>query len=279
MLIVAKRVSIAEMIVASAPIGCWDNSTRGLDAASALQFVKTLRTSADIFGTTHAVSIYQASQSVYDVFDKVMVLYEGREIFFGPVGSAKDYFLRMGWDCQPRQTTGDFLTSVTSHLSRKPRPSYESRVPRSADDFEMHWKLSDEYAAVQREISLSGEEALRGAADIQFKESRRAVQSRHLWSKSRYTVSIPMQLKICTKRSYQRLWNDKISTVTVVFGQIVMALIVGSVFFGTANNTASFFARGSTLFFAVLLNALIAVTEINDLYQQRPIVIKQKSYA
>lgn len=36
---------------------------------------------------------------------------------------------------------------------------------------------------------------------------------------------------------------------------------------------------GATLFFAILLNALISITEINSLYDQRPIVEKQASYA
>jgi ATP-binding cassette subfamily G (WHITE) protein 2 (PDR) len=274
-----KRVSIAEMILSSAPIGCWDNSTRGLDAAMALQFVQTLRTSADIFGTTHAVSIYQASQAIYEVFDKVTVLYEGRQIFFGSTSSAKAYFEEMGWYCPPRQTTADFLTSVTSHLSRRPQKGYEERLPRSADDFAKYWQGSHHYKALQNEIDSHKVEAFRTAADIQFKSSRRATQARYLSSKSRYIVSIPMQLMICTRRAYQRLWNDKVSTLTVVAGQIIMALIVGSVFYGTPDNTNSFFARGSTLFFAILLNALIAVTEINNLYQQRPIVEKQASYA
>jgi len=38
-------------------------------------------------------------------------------------------------------------------------------------------------------------------------------------------------------------------------------------------------AKGSVLFFAVLLNALSAISEINSLYAQRPIVEKHKSYA
>jgi hypothetical protein len=44
-----------------------DNSTRGLDSATALKFVKTLRTSSSIIGTTSIVAIYQASQTAYDV--------------------------------------------------------------------------------------------------------------------------------------------------------------------------------------------------------------------
>jgi ATP-binding cassette subfamily G (WHITE) protein 2 (PDR) len=49
------------------PLQCWDNSTRGLDSATALDFVKTLRTSTDLTGATAIVALYQASQSIYDV--------------------------------------------------------------------------------------------------------------------------------------------------------------------------------------------------------------------
>jgi len=105
------------------------------------------------------------------------------------------------------------------------------------------------------------------------------MQANHVRPESPYTVSIPMQVKYCTQRAYQRLWNDKTSTVTTIVGQIVMALIIGSIFYGTRNDTSSFFQKGGVLFFAVLLNALIAISEINTLYSQRPIVEKQASYA
>ena len=59
----------------------------------------------------------------------------------------------------------------------------------------------------------------------------------------------------------------------------VMALIIGSVFYGTPQATAGFQSKAATLFFAVLLNALAAIAEINNLYAQRPIVEKHKSYA
>jgi len=88
-----------------------------------------------------------------------------------------------------------------------------------------------------------------------------------------------MQVKLCTVRAYQRLWNDKASTISTVLGQIMQALIIGSVFYGTPLSTGSFFSKGSVLFFAVLLNALQSIVEINSLYEQRPIVEKHASYA
>jgi ATP-binding cassette, subfamily G (WHITE), member 2, PDR len=62
-----KRVSIAECTLSFSPIQCWDNSTRGLDSANALEFIRTVRMGADAGGSTAMVSVYQCSQSSYDV--------------------------------------------------------------------------------------------------------------------------------------------------------------------------------------------------------------------
>lgn len=62
-----KRVTIAEAALSYSPLQCWDNSTRGLDSANALEFCRTLRIQADILGTTACVALYQASQDAYNV--------------------------------------------------------------------------------------------------------------------------------------------------------------------------------------------------------------------
>ena len=45
----------------------WDNSTRGLDSANALEFMKMLRLGAESSGCTPFVTIYQCSQNAYNV--------------------------------------------------------------------------------------------------------------------------------------------------------------------------------------------------------------------
>ncbi|KAJ2965290.1 hypothetical protein NQ176_g10687 [Zarea fungicola] len=69
-----KRVSIAEMLLAGSPVCAWDNSTRGLDSATAFKFVQCLRMMTEIGDAVCAVAIYQASQAIYDLFDKATVL-------------------------------------------------------------------------------------------------------------------------------------------------------------------------------------------------------------
>lgn len=111
------------------------SSTRGLDAANAVEFCKTLRLQSELFGQTCAVSMYQAPQSAYELFDKALVLYQGRQIYFGPGSQAKAYFERLGFACPPQQTTSDFLTSMTFPIERVPPPrvqptAYGRRVRR-----------------------------------------------------------------------------------------------------------------------------------------------------
>jgi len=275
-----KRVSIAEMALTASPLAAWDNSTRGLDSATALKFVSSLRILADLAGSSHAVAIYQASQSIYDIFDKTILLYEGREIYFGPANKARQFFETQGWYCPPRQTTGDFLTSITNASERQCREGMENQVPRTVEDFERYWRESAEFKTLKRDMDAYEQEFPAGPAAAQgLQERKQAVQAAHTRSKSPYLISIPMQIKLNTKRAYQRIMMDKSSTLTTIFAQVVMALIVGSLFYGSLPATQYISSLGGALFFAVLLNALIAISEINALYSQRPIVEKHKSYA
>ncbi|KAJ9635209.1 Multidrug resistance protein [Coniosporium tulheliwenetii] len=275
-----KRVSIAEAALSASPLQCWDNSTRGLDSANAIEFCKTLRMSTELMGATACVAIYQAPQAAYDIFDKVVVLYEGREIYFGRTESAKQYFVNMGFHCPDRQTTADFLTSMTSPAERVIREGFENRVPRTSDDFAAAWKNSPERAQLLREIEEYNERyPIGGEALERFKASRQAQQSKHQRVKSPYTLSYGQQISLCLWRGFQRLKGDPSLTFTQLFGNVIMALIIGSVFYNLPENTNSFYQRGAILFFAVLLNAFGSALEILTLYAQRPIVEKHARYA
>src|SRR5690606_11320909 len=121
----------------------------------------------ELFGQTCAVSIYQAPQSAYDLFDKALVIYEGRQIFFGPTDTAKEYFVNLGFECPPRQTTPDFLTSMTAPDERLVRKGWEGRVPRSPGEFAACWAKSQEYQRLQTEIAAYKERYPLGVADAQ----------------------------------------------------------------------------------------------------------------
>lgn len=216
-----KRVSIAEAALGGSPLQCWDNSTRGLDSATALEFVKTLKNSTELTGSTAVVAIYQASQTIYDLFDKVAVLYEGRQIYFGDINAAKTFFINLGFDCPPRQTTADFLTSITSPAERIVRLGFEGRTPHTPDEFAAVWQSSEDRALLLREIDqFDAEFPIGGQALEDFKHSRKAIQAKGQRLKSPYTISLPMQIKLCVERGFQRLRGDMTIFLTGLIGML-----------------------------------------------------------
>jgi ATP-binding cassette subfamily G (WHITE) protein 2 (PDR) len=135
--------------------------------------------SADLAGTTSCVAIYQAPQSAYDVFDKVVLLYEGYQIYFGRTVDAKRYFENMGFTCPERQTDGDFLTSMTSPEERVVKPGWESRVPKTASEFAEVWNASRDRQLLLGQIDAYKERFAIGGEHLeQFKKSRQAQQSK-----------------------------------------------------------------------------------------------------
>ena len=202
------------------------------------------------------------------------------KIFFGRTTDAKQYFVNMGFHCPDRQTTPDFLTSMTSPIERVVEEGWENRTPRTPDEFALRWKESKERAALLGEIDTYDKEHAIGGPSLQtFKESRRKQISKRQRIKSPYTLSYFGQVGLCLQRGFQRLKADPSLTFTQLFANTVMALVVSSVFYNLDNTTASFFSRSALLFFAILLNAFGSALEILTLYAQCPIVEKQSRYA
>lgn len=244
-------------------------------------------------GASHAVAIYQASQAIYDLFDKATVLYEGRQIYWGPAEDAKAFFERQGWECPQRQTAGDFLTSITNPSERRAREGMENQVPRTPDDFERYWRESPEFQALQTAIAeheqeyptsgavSAGQSGAQNPTLEHFREAKKQRQAKRARPGSPYVISIGQQIKLNTRRAYQRVMGDSAATITNAVMQMLTALIMGSLFYAPQNYeaTAGFFAKGGAIFVAVLFNALSSVSEISTLYGQRPIVSKHASYA
>lgn len=274
-----KRVSIAEALAARASVYCWDNATRGLDASTALEYNHAIRASTNFLNSSAIVAIYQAGENIYELYDKVTVLYLGKQIYFGPAEQAKEYFERMGWQCPPRQTTAEFLTSVTDPNGRTPREGYENLVPKTADEFVAYWHNSPEYAKLKSQIASYNSGTDPDATLERFQAVDRERKQKGQRARSRYMLTYFSQLRLAIRRGYQRVKGDKAYTLTAIAGSVIQSLIIGSLFYNINNNTTGAFSRGGVLFFALLYNSLTSLAEVSNAYAKRPIIQKQKSYS
>lgn len=148
-----KRVSIAEMMATRACVLSWDNSTRGLDASTALQYAKSLRILTNIFKTTMFVTLYQAGEGIYEQFDKVCLINEGKQVYFGPASQAREYMMSLGYKNLPRQTTADYLTGCTDPNERQFADGVDpANVPKTPEEMEKAYLESEIYQQMQADM-------------------------------------------------------------------------------------------------------------------------------
>ncbi len=293
-----KRVSIAETLATKSTVVCWDNSTRGLDASTALDYANSLRVMTDISNRTTLVTLYQAGEGIYELMDKVLLIDEGRMVFQGPASDAKQYFVDLGFHCPDRQTTADFLTSVTDPVERRFREGYGAQAPKTPEELESAFKNSDNYKTVLRDVEdyESHLNHTEHADAREFKQSVKESKSKTVSKRSSYTVSFPRQVlgkfmeiiphcepadKIiaCTKREFWLIWGDKTTLYTKIFIIISNGLIVGSLFYNLPNSTEGAFSRGGAAFFAVLFLGWLQLTELMKAVSGRVVVARHKEYA
>ncbi|KAI0728228.1 pleiotropic drug resistance ABC transporter [Fomitopsis betulina] len=270
-----KRVSISEVLAARSLLTSWDNSTRGLDASTALEFVRALRLATDIARVSTIVSIYQAGEQLYELFDKVCVIYEGKMAYFGPASSARQHFIDMGYEPANRQTTADFLVAVTDPNGRILRADYHGPPPpRTADGFAAYFK-NCELGRRNREDMQQYREQASGIVQEKkqmYQLSHHAEHAKTVHKKSPYIISIAMQARALMLRRWQIIQGAVATQVIQTMSYILQGIIVGTIFLRLDNSTATFYSKGGVIFFVLLFAALSSMAEIPALFVQRPIV-------
>ncbi|KAJ5667477.1 ABC multidrug transporter atrF [Penicillium longicatenatum] len=276
-----KRVSIAETLATKSTVVCWDNSTRGLDASTALDYAKSLRIMTDVSKRTTLVTLYQAGESIYELMDKVLVIDEGRMLYQGPAQKARQYFLDLGFYCSDQVTTADFLTSVCDVNAREFQPGREASTPKTAEELERVFKSSDTYKHILDNVSTYEKqlEETQQEDTRRFQSSVAQSKSKTVSKKSPYTVSLARQVAACVKREFWLLLGDKTSLYTKYFIIISNGLIVSSLFYGESMDTSGAFSRGGALFFSILFLGWLQLTELMPAVSGRGIVARHKDYA
>ncbi|KAI9876364.1 MAG: hypothetical protein M1830_006674, partial [Pleopsidium flavum] len=133
--------------------------------------------------------------------------------------------------------------------------------------------LVQEITNYEREFHAEAERPQR------FRGFRPAEKAKGLRPGSPYTISLPEQIKLCVNRGFQRLRGNFVPPLSGIIGNVVMAVIIGSIFYNLEESTGSFYKRSVLIFFAILLNAFMSAFEVLTMWAQRPIVEKHNRYA
>lgn len=110
-----RRVGIACELVTSPSILFLDEPTSGLDAYNAYNVIECLVTLAKDYKRTVIFTIHQPRSNIVALFDRLILLAQGKTVFSGPFPQCQEYFDHIGYPCPPGFNIADYLVDLTMH--------------------------------------------------------------------------------------------------------------------------------------------------------------------
>jgi ABC-type multidrug transport system permease subunit len=232
----------------------------------------------DIHGLSSIFTLYQAGNSIYNLFDKVLVLDEGKQIYYGPMKSAQPFIEHLGFICDDGSNVADYLTGITVPTERKIRQGWERSFPRTVDAVRVAYEKSLIYQQMRIEYDYPvTDDAVANTA--LFCKGVAMEKSKRLPASSSMMVGFVDQVTTCIQRQYQILWGDKATFFIKQISTVVQALMAGSLFYSAPDTSAGLFLKSGACFFAIFFNALMSMSEVTDSFTGRPVLLKHKSFA
>ncbi|KAJ3307835.1 hypothetical protein HDU76_004330, partial [Blyttiomyces sp. JEL0837] len=265
-----KRVTLAEATCIGGSVAAFDACTTGLDSASALDFVRALRNMADFQEHAVVASCYQASDAMFDLFDKVIVLSEGYCVYQGPVSNAVEYFESLGFAKRPRDTKVEFLTISAS--DKKMGPAELGRI----------YAESTLGRAIKADVKKNLDPTLLESLRNDFKKS---IEQRKVYMKttkqvdSPFNVPFSVQVRLLIIRELQIIYGNPWATILRLIFPSLMGTIIGSVYYKLPLDVTGTLSRGSILFFALMFSSSSATVEITKIMANRPVLNKHVDFA
>lgn len=121
-----KRVLIGRELIKNPEIILLDEPTSGLDSFQALSVMDTMKELAQQGKIVVAV-IHQPRSSIFELFDKIMLLSEGKLIYSGPANEAINYFKHIGYACPLHFNPADYFLDILSIEMKSSEMEKQSR--------------------------------------------------------------------------------------------------------------------------------------------------------
>ncbi|KAL8105319.1 hypothetical protein AgCh_029202 [Apium graveolens] len=230
-----RRVSICIEILTRPNLLFLDEPTSGLDSAASYHVMSRIIKLAQQDKRTIVASIHQPSAEVFELFHNLCLLSSGRQVYFGSISGANEFFTLNGFPCPAMRNPSDhFLRIINKDFDTDDGQGTVYGGTTAAEAINVLVKAfqsSEQSQQVQRRVSEISEKNI---GTVSSKGSQ---------------ASFIIQCLVLTKRSFLNMHRDLGYYWLRLIIYIALGLCTGTLFHDIGHTYGSIQARGSMLMF------------------------------
>ncbi|GAB4814284.1 hypothetical protein N2152v2_001330 [Parachlorella kessleri] len=247
-----KRLCVAMDLLTRPQLLFLDEPTSGLDSVTALSLCTTLRELTLTLSCTILCTLHQPSAKIFSLFDSLILLQNGRQVYHGPPTDAVHYFASHGFPCPPLTNPADHVMDIIT-----PQIMADGKVASHLDLATMDATVTS-FRLTENPLS-----------DPSGKELGLALRERIAWTRQ-YQILLGRCL-----REQGRKWK---TLFALLLQSMAMAALIGSVFFQIGTSQVSITKRQPVLFFCTINQGMFgALGIINSFPSERVLTLRERA--
>ncbi|NXU53759.1 ABCG2 protein, partial [Turnix velox] len=268
-----KRTNIGMELITEPPVLFLDEPTTGLDASTA-NAVLILLKKLSRRGRTIIFSIHQPRYSIFKLFDSLTLLALGKVLYHGPANQALEYFSSIGYECEPFNNPADFFLDIINGDSTAVAATKRDHSPVDSEkedtvDSSVVDVLHQKY--LNSSLYQSTKETL-GKVELGRGSKQRVSKQGH---EITYANGFLTQLYWVSKRSLKNLIRSPQASIAQIAVTVILALVVGAIFFGVKLDQSGIQNRVGSLFFVTTNQCFSSVSAIELFIRDKKLFVHQ----
>lgn len=250
-----KRVAIGVELLSQPSVLYLDECTSGLDSKAALNLVETLVALAH-HGRTIVCTIHQPQSSIFKMFDKILLLAQGRAMYMGPADGAVEYFEKLGHVCPSYSNPSDFFLDTLSVDTRGCDVEQESS--KRIDELALAYSESTQCLKNEQEAA---EWVCEAQKPFDFTRFLASSSTTWLWT-----------TLVIFRRNFKESCRNNIVTMSRMMQTVVLGLFIGFLYWDMGLGQDSIRNRRGALFCLAIQQGLCGFLSILTAFQSEKLV-------
>jgi ATP-binding cassette subfamily G (WHITE) protein 2 len=263
-----KRANIGVELISDPAVLFLDEPTSGLDSFQAQSVMAAMKTMASNGRLIMSV-IHQPRSSIFAMFDQMLLISEGRTVYYGDAADAVQYFENQGYPCPVQYNPADYFLDVLSmdYRTKEAEAETRARINALADK----WNAAPSGVADMHLVPLE-EGALAGEAAAA--EPTAEAKLPHITYRSAWWV----QFSLLFWRSFNEIRRNKMATGIKFVTTIFFALILAAIYQDLGDDQNSIQDRIGLLFFITINQCFGAMFGVlNTFPEERKVVNRERA--